>query len=106
MRKRHGEVRPLPSSATGPSLDGFPDVRLETGSVSGLYRRVEQRAEPSRENVITVEIFGDGVGLEEVREQLKARKLSFGQWQQAVLDGPMQRFARNPPRILKLSTIQ
>jgi hypothetical protein len=89
---RHGCLK----AASGPGLDGFPDVRLETGSVSGLYRRVEQRAEPSRENVITVEIFGDGVGLEEVREQLKARKLSFGQWQRAVLDGAVTPLRLNP----------
>ncbi|MGH8710159.1 MAG: hypothetical protein ACREVA_02390 [Burkholderiales bacterium] len=74
-------------AASGPSLDGFPDIRLEVGSIIDLYRQVERRAEPSGETIITVALFDDSIGLEELRRQLKGRRLSFGQWQRAVLNG-------------------
>jgi hypothetical protein len=74
-------------AASGPSLDGFPDIRLEVGAIIDLYRQVERRAEPSGETLITVALFDDSIGLEELRRQLKGRRLSFGQWQRAVLDG-------------------
>jgi hypothetical protein len=74
-------------AASGPSLDGFPDIRLEIGAIIDLYRRVERRAKPSDETLITVALFDDSIGLEDLRRQLKGRRLSFGQWQRAVLDG-------------------
>jgi len=65
-------------------------------SINDLYSQVEQRAKPSLKTAITMEIFGDGIKLEEVREQLKVRKLSFGQWQRAVLDGEVIPLKLNP----------
>lgn len=43
-----------------------------------------------------MEIFGGSVELKEVREQLKVRNLSFGQWQRAVLDGEVIPLKLNP----------
>ncbi len=80
---RHGCLK----AASGPSLDGFPDIRLEIGAIIGLYRQVERRAETSDETLITVALFDDSIGLEDLRRQLKSRRLSFGQWRRAAPDG-------------------
>jgi hypothetical protein len=72
--------------ASGPLLDGFPDIRLEMVGVVGLYERLKQRAEPAEKGILLIGLSKELIGLEAVRAHLKANHLSLGQWLRAALD--------------------